>query len=1449
MADLAGSARALYRRLIGVRPPATHPGTPAAAEGAAVLALVEELVQGPAAAAGGAPLLAGREGLATALGLAAAGERAAAFLDGPSLARSGDLLARASRDRLALVVHAVLADHRALEAARAAGAVVLVAADVQEAADLALIARRVAEDALLPAVVAVDGPETAASVQDLLVPGEATVARFLGRPGDRVHPRTPAQELLFGRHRRRLPRWHDPERPMAAGGPRPGWIEALAAAGRRAYLDAPVPELLARACEAWAAETGRHLAPVSRRGPERAAKDASLVIVAQGAAAATAGEVARALAAEKGGPRVTVVGVRALRPFPAAGLAAFLRAEQTVAVLERAEEPLAADGPLAAAVREALAADHPRAIATLVYGLGGSGLAPADLAAACRELSVPGAVRDGGPIYLGVSFEGAAGAFPKRQVLLDALRPLRDAHPAAARGLRGGAEAAPRPEGALSVASHRLAGQGPGNLAAAAATLLHEAGGGRVRTRSPGAAGAWGERVSERLLWVPAEVDEEGGRPADPGDDAPVDVALWAAPGRPPGPELARHLAPGAAVVVPRAGGDRTDWWTDLPAALREAAEAGSATLYSLDVDAVQADLLLGALFGVLIARGRVAGRPRKLLDARRGLLASEGLAAAAIEERLAAFQAGLDRVHPVPVADLTVRRRPAPEADEVPASARGLAGEIRRLGSSAAAQTVDSLPRFWDHVGVLFRRDRVAELTPDPYLATGALPALSGALREVAPARAELPAFDPEACTGCGACWSACPDGALTPGVVGAGALLDHGMALARRRGASADALRMVAGKLASALAAAVAGSPTGGGAAGPFLQAAFDAAMAKMPLTEERRAAVAEAFEAVVAEIGHLPVARTAPFFDVAEAAGKGGGELFLLAVDPDACKGCGLCVAECEPGALSMAADSPVRSRDGRRLQRLVAELPEPRAATVERARSHPDVGPLAGALLPAASRAPLGASHGAEAGSGEAIALRQALGAVAFHRAPAARAALQGLDGLREELAGAIRDGLARALPDRDLDALALGLGALERPDADLAELTRRVEGVLQPDGDAAPGDPRVDVARLRRLVEAARAVADLRLRLGGPDASGGTDAGSGPPLDRALGLGLVLGARAATWGASFPYDAFAVPVTVDATGDAVALARGLTEGRVRDAVAAARVTRRARIELGATGPAERAKADAGIEALARLSWGDLAPEERRLAGPLVLAASEAELVAELGDLAELLAADRPVVVLALSTGDGRVLDSLLPAWATSPALPGATLAQSSIGHPDHLEGAVAAALGAGGPALVRVLAPSPTEGGFAPSETVERARTAVASRDFPLFLRGAAGADGAGADLDLSGNPDAALEGDGGESSPEPSALWRALERAASAGEAFAAAAAARAEAGRIERLEEAHRREVDELRAGYEARIQELELHGRIELAREMRQRLLALARQGARTAEASGPEDRGEGA
>ncbi len=1101
-----------------------------------------------------------RGGLAAALGLQASGLRAAAALSGAELTASLDLLAEAARRRLPLVVQLTAgADHSAYHAAAATGAVQLFATNAQEAADFAWIARRLAETALVPAVVAFDGGETGT----VEAPDPEAGRRYLGRAGDVIHPPTPSQEMLFGKHRRRVPRWHDLERPLLTGALLGPEAEGPAALARRTCFDAHLPELLDEAFEAFAEATGRRYEALGTH----LARKAKVLLVAQGAAVETAQAVAGELRDARG-PKVGVVGIRALRPLPAQALAELLRGRRAVAVLERCDAASGAATPLAAEIRSAMGGQEQ--LTAAVYGLGGSALRGADLEALCRELADKKAERR--PIvYLGLGAAEASG-YPKRQAHLDALH------------------------------------------------------------RSYPEIGRLGLRAE----------------------------------------------TPESAATSPSAGG--ADWTP--PAAIRRMAPSNA------------------------------------------------------------------------PLADL--------------------AG-------------------FGDRTGALGTAGAATELIPDPFLASGALPPLAAALSATAPKDGFtlLPAFEPALCTGCGDCWSACPDGAVGPLVLGPAALLDEGMKLAARRGRSVDKLRMVKSKLADAAGRAVAAGTEAGGPLGEVLDAAFEPLIDKMKLPDDRKAQVREAYGAVREEIAGLPVARTAPFFD-------DGGNLFTLAIDPDACKGCGLCVAECEPEAMSEAGDSAERVASAGELWRLCEELPAATEAVLEQARQHPDVGPLAGALLARPAREVMTATA-TEAGSGEALAARQVLGVAASTLAPVREQLRSQVEDLRSKLAAAIHEELSQALPDRDLDALAQGLDALEQPDAELAQLTERVETAFETE--------RVDVPGTRRLVDAARELADLGWRL---------EKGEGG-LGRAP-LAAVLAGSPAAWGGTFPDNPFAVPVTVAGSG-AAAMARGLLEGQLAQSLEIVRVLRRARSEL------ERVAGRRGEEAGGELGWESLDDEERALCPPLLLLASEAALAGpELGATLAALDTELPLKVFAFAaafrssaSGGTGAEGAGLCELALSRNL--ALVAQSSIAHFDHLGDALGRAFAHQGPAFVRILAPSPARGGFEAAATLERARAAVEGEELGLWISDPQERAGSLAGLL---RPSVAVE----EAEPE---IAVAEPEVAVAPEPAPAAAA-------VAELEQRHAAELANLRGHYEAQIAQLHAGLKMEMAHQVRGRLMQLV-AGARPA------------
>ena len=88
--------------------------------------------------------------------------------------------------------------HDALHQAADSGCFLFTAANVQEAVDFSLIARRVAEQALLPGLVAMDAEQTALALQEVRMPTAGLVDSFLGWPGYQIPAPTAAQQLLWG---------------------------------------------------------------------------------------------------------------------------------------------------------------------------------------------------------------------------------------------------------------------------------------------------------------------------------------------------------------------------------------------------------------------------------------------------------------------------------------------------------------------------------------------------------------------------------------------------------------------------------------------------------------------------------------------------------------------------------------------------------------------------------------------------------------------------------------------------------------------------------------------------------------------------------------------------------------------------------------------------------------------------------------------------------------------------------------------------------------------------------------------------------------------------------------------------------------------------------------------------------------------------------------------------
>jgi pyruvate-ferredoxin/flavodoxin oxidoreductase len=300
-------------------------------------------------------------------GFALAGGRVVNFTAGQGLILMKEVLYVIAGKRLPAVFHVgaraltsqslnIHAGHDDVMGVADCGWGILFARNVQEAADFTAIARRVAEETSTPFFVVQDGFLTTHTLENASLPEDELLREFVGDPRERL-------ASLF-----------DPATAIMSGvvanqdAYMPGKI------GQRAFTERLAPALTA-AFDRWYELTGRGYGLVA---PHRTA-DAETIVVAMGTIADSARAVVDAL--RDAGRPVGTVGVTAYRPFPAEPLADALAGARAVAVVERTDEPTAADNPLTRELKAALADRAARGASVPLVVSASAGLGSRDVAA------------------------------------------------------------------------------------------------------------------------------------------------------------------------------------------------------------------------------------------------------------------------------------------------------------------------------------------------------------------------------------------------------------------------------------------------------------------------------------------------------------------------------------------------------------------------------------------------------------------------------------------------------------------------------------------------------------------------------------------------------------------------------------------------------------------------------------------------------------------------------------------------------------------------------------------------------------------------------------------------------------------------------------------------------------------------------------------------------------
>ena len=229
------------------------------------------------------------------------------------------------------------------------GWTILFAKDAQQAADQALIMRKVNELSLTPGMNVQDGFLTSHLERTFYRHESELLREFLGAPEDIIECPTESQRTLFGPTRRRVPKMIDLTNPVLLGPVQNQEHYMQGVVARRNNFVEPILSFLEEAYEEFGRLTGRYYGLVTQYKTD----DADTVFLSLGSAAENC-EAAVDYLRKTRGEKVGSVHLNVFRPFPERAVVEALAGKRNVIILERTDEPMAGDNPMGRDTRTAL---------------------------------------------------------------------------------------------------------------------------------------------------------------------------------------------------------------------------------------------------------------------------------------------------------------------------------------------------------------------------------------------------------------------------------------------------------------------------------------------------------------------------------------------------------------------------------------------------------------------------------------------------------------------------------------------------------------------------------------------------------------------------------------------------------------------------------------------------------------------------------------------------------------------------------------------------------------------------------------------------------------------------------------------------------------------------------------------------------------------------------------
>ena len=802
------------------------------------------------------------------------------------------------------------------------GWIIVMAKDAQQAADQALILRKVTELSLTPGMNVQDGFLTSHLERTFFMHEADLIREFLGAPWDIIESPTEAQRELFGPRRRRVPEVIDLKNPALIGPVQNQEHYMNGVIARRNNFYEQIPEFFEQAYAEFGRLTGRYYGFVT----EYKTEGADTVFLSLGSAAENIEAAIDHIEATRG-ERLGSIHLNVVRPFPAAAVVDALRGKKNVIILERTDEALAPDNPIAKDVRTALgkALDQHRLgkntglpsiapeevprIFSGSYGLGSRDFRPEGILGAYEFVKGTTRRKDGRSAADGETYFTLGIEHPYEVVSEETPSLL--------------------PEHAIAVRLHSIGGWGMITTGKNLGAII----------------GAFGEDIAEKrqkrdqygrleeaihVSANPKYGSEKKGAPTAyflvvapervrvNCDLRHVDVVLCCDPKAFTHSNPIDGVAEGGAFVW-ESDEEPEKAWERIPKSIRQVILEKKIRLYVLpgfdiakaatkrsDLQLrMQGNSFLGAFFRVStflqdndISSERFREVVRRQYDEKFGRLG-----AAVVESNMQVMTQGFERVREVPYQSIDAKDRSRMRGLPLLPRSDGNGGHVP-VGSipMPAEQTPRINLQKTSYFDAEFRAGLGYNQPASPLAAVGTMAAATGATASKYVARRETPVFIAENCTQCMNCISACPDTALPNGAQDIGTVLGTIVENYISEENERITVKSMIGDL----------EPRARDEMRKVVKAKGDKPFKTVvsELLDELGDKVPEkAKSEMMAALELAPMAyiKTNATFGIPEKKNPGSGGLFSIFVS-DLCKGCGECVTECgDHEALTMTPDS--------------------------------------------------------------------------------------------------------------------------------------------------------------------------------------------------------------------------------------------------------------------------------------------------------------------------------------------------------------------------------------------------------------------------------------------------------------------------------------------------------------------------------------------------------------